>query len=453
MIAPFLNNVYEQKVNFFLLRKYSKLSVLLMSVMFLLPYFLCQEGSAQNLVNNGAGIVVTDGANLIICGSYYNLNDGVSDGKIDLDGTVVVKRNWINKANNEVLVSAGSGPVGKVILDGAVNQFVSGTQATLFENLVLKNAKKILGITGCKVNDTLFVDATLDLNSRKIKLLNKKPAALTYLSHYILSETNSLEGLGEVEWYIGQETATYVVPFGSGFEGSSDLSLTLSTKSAGSPSDGSIVFATYPTGCQNVPLPSLVYELDRSYEFLADRYWIIDALYDEKPEADMVLQYRPQDIHEGCNGGLQETEMQAIRYNPILQTWKDMAPRGYANPGEHKFYIDGISPEDFYAPWCLAEEPMEWEIFFPNAFTPNGDGTNDFYNPVGLNLDQLELTMYIYNRWGNLVYVMDDINKPWDGTTGNSKKICPEGVYAWILFLTDPDGMLHSYQGIINLIH
>lgn len=41
-------------------------------------------------------------------------------------------------------------------------------------------------------------------------------------------------------------------------------------------------------------------------------------------------------------------------------------------------------------------------IFIPNAFTPNGDGINDIFEPKGINL-MYEMT--IYDRWGNIVYI------------------------------------------------
>lgn len=418
----------------------------------LILFFIIKISNGQNLVNNGANIVVKEGANVIIGGNYFNKNDGTFDGKINLDGNIILKRNWVNFSDGEVLVSAGIGPVGNVIMNGSIMQFIEGTHSTLFENLILQNSKKILGISDCKVNDTLVVDAVIDLNTHKIKLLNSKPAAIKYTSGYIMSETNSLEGLGEVEWYIGQDTDTYIVPFGSGLATASDLSVTLTTKSIGVPASGSISFSTYPTACQNVPLPASVFDLDRSFEYIADRFWIIDPLYDEKPGVDINLQYITQDINESCNGGLKEAEMKAIRYNTLLRTWGDMQPRGFSNPAEQRFFIDNIAPEDFYAPWCLVQEIVEWEIFFPNSFTPNGDGDNEYFSPIGYNLDKLELTMYIYNRWGGLVFKMDDINNPWNGRTGNSDLICPEGIYTWILFLKDNDGMEHNYKGIVTLI-
>ena len=433
------------------MNQHNVLILLRFCIIFLL-LFSFTVSQAQFIVNYGANIIVKEGANVVINGSYVNKNDGAFDGKIDLDGNIILKRNWVNIANNEVLVNTGTGFVGNVIMDGNIKQFIEGTNSTLFENLILRDSKKILKVTNCKVKDTLTIDAILTMNANRIKLLNSKPTAIRYISGYILSETNSLEGLGEVEWYIGQDTETYNVPFGSGYDFASDLDVSLTTLSPGEPANGSITFATYPTGCQNVPIPATVDKLDRSFEYIADRFWIIDPFYITKPEVNMAFEYRTQDINKGCNGGLIESEMKAIRYNTVQLTWSDMTPRGFSNPDNLRFYIDNVSPDDFYAPWCLVQEAVEWELFFPSAFTPNGDGKNEFFSPIGYNLDKMDLTMYIYNRWGGLVYKMDDIDKPWDGRTGNSDLICPEGVYSWILFLKDIDGMERYYKGIVTLV-
>jgi gliding motility-associated-like protein len=53
-------------------------------------------------------------------------------------------------------------------------------------------------------------------------------------------------------------------------------------------------------------------------------------------------------------------------------------------------------------------------IFVPNTFTPNGDGLNDVLYVRGDYIDELEL--YIYNRWGQLVFETRDKNVGWDGT-------------------------------------
>ncbi len=57
----------------------------------------------------------------------------------------------------------------------------------------------------------------------------------------------------------------------------------------------------------------------------------------------------------------------------------------------------------------------EFILFMPNAFSPNGDGRNDYFAPVGIGITLDYFEMRIYNRQGNLVYLSTDINKPWDG--------------------------------------
>ncbi len=52
-------------------------------------------------------------------------------------------------------------------------------------------------------------------------------------------------------------------------------------------------------------------------------------------------------------------------------------------------------------------------VFYPNAFTPNGDGINDLYLPVGKDVVDFKLT--IYNAWGEEVFKTQNIQYGWDG--------------------------------------
>jgi len=78
--------------------------------------------------------------------------------------------------------------------------------------------------------------------------------------------------------------------------------------------------------------------------------------------------------------------------------------------------------------YTLCEPPLN--IWIPNAFTPNGDGKNDAFNIESINKIK-DFHLYIYNRWGQVIFETNDINKGWDGTFKG--KDIQEGVYIWKL--------------------
>ena len=53
-------------------------------------------------------------------------------------------------------------------------------------------------------------------------------------------------------------------------------------------------------------------------------------------------------------------------------------------------------------------------FYIPTAFTPNGDGKNDQFNPLLLG-NVLSYHFTIYNRWGEKVFESTEVGKGWDG--------------------------------------
>ena len=91
-------------------------------------------------------------------------------------------------------------------------------------------------------------------------------------------------------------------------------------------------------------------------------------------------------------------------------------------------------------------------IAFPNAFSPNGDGKNDYFKPE-INYPKL-ITLErfeIYNRWGNCVYnTRGNIsNIGWDGTSNG--KPADVGIYYYYA-LVKIDGKTKEYKGEVHLI-
>lgn len=75
----------------------------------------------------------------------------------------------------------------------------------------------------------------------------------------------------------------------------------------------------------------------------------------------------------------------------------------------------------------------DYNIYIPNAFTPNGDTDNDVFMPVGYGLESYEMS--IFDRWGNTIFKSSAERKGWDGSVKG--KIAEAGVYVYrIVFKT-----------------
>jgi len=73
----------------------------------------------------------------------------------------------------------------------------------------------------------------------------------------------------------------------------------------------------------------------------------------------------------------------------------------------------------------------QFVLFIPNAFTPDGDGLNDFWHITGIDVDESTYSLEIYNRWGEMVFRSENIDQPWDGSHRNGGYYVPDGIYTW----------------------
>lgn len=65
------------------------------------------------------------------------------------------------------------------------------------------------------------------------------------------------------------------------------------------------------------------------------------------------------------------------------------------------------------------------KLHLPTAFTPNGDGLNDTFGPVGEGIEGYKIT--VFNRWGEVIFSSRSVNEKWDGHHKGSP--VPIGVY------------------------
>ncbi len=94
-------------------------------------------------------------------------------------------------------------------------------------------------------------------------------------------------------------------------------------------------------------------------------------------------------------------------------------------------------------------------IFLPNTFTPNGDGLNDVFIPVGKNI--ASMTLRIFDRWGELLYETTDLDMGWDGTYRGA--LVRNDIYVWRMtyrFYKDEEGSIgfeESQMGQVQVLY
>ncbi len=93
----------------------------------------------------------------------------------------------------------------------------------------------------------------------------------------------------------------------------------------------------------------------------------------------------------------------------------------------------------------LIQAPL---LFVPNAFSPNGDGTNDTWKPVPSFVKDFNLK--VYDRWGQLVFETTDKHKSFDGRLKNQD--VSVDVFVYVITYTGWDGSAKTVKGNLTVI-
>ena len=148
-------------------------------------------------------------------------------------------------------------------------------------------------------------------------------------------------------------------------------------------------------------------------------------------------------------------------YNPVYFNWTPLyalscydCPKPYASPMSDTCYVVEITDMNgcmAYDTVCLTVFPKD--ILIPNAFTPNYDGINDEFKPVGYN-NYDQYLMQIYNRQGEMIFKSSDPEIGWDGSYKG--RICPAGVYIYVInyktFNKDGNEIENNKMGSVNIL-
>lgn len=121
----------------------------------------------------------------------------------------------------------------------------------------------------------------------------------------------------------------------------------------------------------------------------------------------------------------------------------------YKDTGLYYIYLAVVSN---HGCWDILWEHVyiapEFLLYVPNAFTPNSDNTNDIFLPKGEGIT--EYSLWIYDRWGELLFKTNDINTGWDGMKGGT--VLQQDSYAWKIEARNIKGEPRHLSGVVNLI-
>ena len=90
--------------------------------------------------------------------------------------------------------------------------------------------------------------------------------------------------------------------------------------------------------------------------------------------------------------------------------------------------------------------------FIPNAFSPNGDGKDDYFGPVGNDLNPDGYNFVVYNKTGKLVFETNNIKVKWDGKIKGTNTDAPPDIYFWKIIMKDKNGILQERSGNVTLV-
>ncbi len=109
-------------------------------------------------------------------------------------------------------------------------------------------------------------------------------------------------------------------------------------------------------------------------------------------------------------------------------------------PGACPAMAEVIIPLDFS---CIG-------IYFPKAFTPNGDGLNDFFGPLGSLAALSDYKLSIYNRWGERIFYSNDPGRKWNGEVRGGR--ADSNVFIWFAEFTLQGQPREIRKGTVTLI-
>jgi gliding motility-associated-like protein len=155
----------------------------------------------------------------------------------------------------------------------------------------------------------------------------------------------------------------------------------------------------------------------------------------------------------GTNGVLNAVmpdSVQSIVWSPSAGLSCDTCPNPIASPQNLTTYLLTVTDTNGCVYTDEVVVSVESSIYVPNAFSPNGDLMNDEFKAIARGVS--EFRMFVFNRWGEVIWQTDDPEQTWDGTYRGFRS--PSDVYVWkIRYVAQEEpGIYRQLVGHVTLV-
>jgi PKD repeat protein len=150
-----------------------------------------------------------------------------------------------------------------------------------------------------------------------------------------------------------------------------------------------------------------------------------------------------------------------INRGDIVYSWKVDRQEFNASMLQYEFKYDGIYAVELKMTDQNACESklvkevnvkIEHNYAMPNAFTPDVSGMNSHFGPVYDDMQDLKFTMIILDKYNQVIYQTDEIDRPWDGMNIRTNQEAEAGVYLWKIVTEDQYGNVRTRRGQVTLL-
>ncbi len=146
---------------------------------------------------------------------------------------------------------------------------------------------------------------------------------------------------------------------------------------------------------------------------------------------------------------LSEEKLEIKVDNSIHGKWEDAFEDSISITASAVFRFSGITHLGCpYKDSVEVDEKCDEMVYLPSTFTPDGDGINDVYAPVGAGLQTWSMT--VYDRWGRPIWTGNESTGGWDGR-GTTKEV-NAGFYVFSVDYNTVNGEMHHQYGYLSVV-